>query len=150
MAKSRPQSYDEQLLLCHRRGCTAKGKNGRCDAECDLAACGFDKGECSHGTRPWAACQALKLNVPCDRWYANGRCDPQCNSEGCLFDGWDCVNDGGKADRCPHDDYCLPRFRDGRCDARCDSPACDWDGGDCRTSSAQVSVPRLQSARMQG
>ena len=129
-----PQSYDLQLMQCHRLGCAAKVGNGRCDSECDLAACGFDNGECSYGTRPWARCEALKMNVPCDRWYANGHCDKQCNSEGCLFDGWDCVKGGEEQKGCPDEAYCVARWRDGRCDKRCNSPGCDWDGGDCRKS----------------
>ncbi|GMT05241.1 hypothetical protein PENTCL1PPCAC_27415, partial [Pristionchus entomophagus] len=83
-------SPDDQrdLEKCSLSGCSALAKNGICNEECNHFACGFDGGDCSAGTVPFARCPYDSF---CSRQFKDGRCDEKCNNENCLFDGFDCL-----------------------------------------------------------
>lgn len=36
-----------EVALCRQHDCGAKARNGKCDAECNYYACGYDAGDCS-------------------------------------------------------------------------------------------------------
>ncbi|EYC20517.1 hypothetical protein Y032_0021g252 [Ancylostoma ceylanicum] len=115
--------------LCALSGCDSKAGDGKCDAECNFYACGFDGGDCSARGEPFAKCSAASY---CAHVFKDGRCDSICNNEACLFDGFDCVP---TTPRCPPQvaDYCRTHYADGVCDNQCDFPGCAFDGGDCAT-----------------
>jgi hypothetical protein len=51
-----------------------------CDYACNIAACGFDHGDCGVCS---AGCTYAK--------FSNGSCDAACNNEACAYDNYDCV-----------------------------------------------------------
>ncbi|GMT31391.1 hypothetical protein PFISCL1PPCAC_22688, partial [Pristionchus fissidentatus] len=76
------------LAKCSLRGCAALARDGVCDQECNHFACGFDGGDCSAGTAPFARCADASF---CAHRFGDGHCDEYCNNENCLFDGSDCA-----------------------------------------------------------
>ncbi|KAK5977269.1 hypothetical protein GCK32_011933, partial [Trichostrongylus colubriformis] len=116
-----------QQKYCELSGCSSKAGDGKCDAECNFFACGFDAGDCSAKGKPFGKCDSASY---CSHVFKDGHCDSICNSEACLFDGFDCA----PAHRdCPSAivDYCRLHGHDGVCDEQCNSPECAFDGGDC-------------------
>ncbi|GMT05242.1 hypothetical protein PENTCL1PPCAC_27416 [Pristionchus entomophagus] len=73
---------------CSLSGCSQLAGNGICNKECNHFACGYDGGDCSAGTVPFARCPHASF---CASSFKNEQCDQRCNNEDCLFDGFDCV-----------------------------------------------------------
>ena len=91
--------------------------DGRCDAECDVARCLHDKGDCEN------VCICPKA------WLGDGSCDQVCNNTVCKYDGGDCIevecSPGCKSEMLA-DDFC---------DHECNTQACELDKGDCKIVS---------------
>ncbi|WKY14209.1 hypothetical protein Q1695_000055 [Nippostrongylus brasiliensis] len=122
--------------FCRLSNCESKANDGRCDAECNYYACGYDGGDCSAKGVPFSKCSSASY---CAHVFKDGHCDSICNNEKCLFDGFDC---SPSRPRCPTEiaDFCRIHSHDGICDEQCNIFECAFDGGDCaRTSSVVLS-----------
>uniref|UniRef100_A0A8R1E9Z4 Uncharacterized protein n=1 Tax=Caenorhabditis japonica TaxID=281687 RepID=A0A8R1E9Z4_CAEJA len=113
--------------ICEKNRCWERANDGNCDAECNLAVCNFDGGDCSGKQEPFSRCKYGNL---CADYFANGKCDQACNNEDCLYDGMDCLP---AVVRCPVKirEHCAARFANGICDTECNTDGCGFDGGDC-------------------
>ena len=85
VVNTRPQ-VSSTIDPCQLNNCSLKGKNNRCDQECNHARCQFDNYECTLKRDPWDLCPL----DDCWRLFRNGQCDEKCNRKECLFDGLDC------------------------------------------------------------
>ena len=121
--------YHVVALNSHRRGGTncAEGcewkmiGDGNCQADCNVTACFWDRGDCARS----ADAGHCKADCKPD-WISDGYCDDACFNEKCGWDGGDCGGDVGCADDC------MPKsIGDGECDPECNNVACNHDGNDC-------------------
>ena len=68
--------------------------DGICDDDGNIAACGYDQGDCcdKSALQLCIECKCLRELPICPTyfWVADGQCDEFNNNEKCLFDGGDC------------------------------------------------------------
>jgi hypothetical protein len=95
--------------------------NSVCDADCDLAICGYDLGECGYcasGCKPQSGFEAM---------LGDGACDTACNTPECWADDGDCVRT--RQNCSPGCTKAL--LNNAVCDADCDTYDCTYDNWSC-------------------
>jgi hypothetical protein len=76
-------------------GCNWKSLgDGECQPQCNVAACYFDRGDCTRGP------DATHCRADCTReWLDDGYCDEACFNANCNWDRRDCLDKGHAAAR---------------------------------------------------
>ena len=129
-------------------GCgVALVRNGFCNDETNIAACGYDGGDCCGHNVNVDHCSQCNCfyKETCDAGVTNnyvgdGYCDDGTNIAACNYDGGDCCGSCVLTEYCSNCD-CLggltsvgithPLVGNGFCDEETNNIDCAYDGGDC-------------------
>ena len=131
-------------------------QDGICDDFCNIAACGYDGGDCNQ------LCVETDVNNQDGCFLdmlGDGICDSQCNTTNCEWDIGDCIDITAKNEStfCYNETVMIDFFNDtqiigcydswvddGWCDSLCfannsGGPYCNYDGTDCADPILQCS-----------
>ena len=142
--------------------------DGKCDWNCNVASCEYDRGDCQYYTPAcrdaWLMSNAYSnqyasvaltttcftfedSGVPATFPLKNSQCDLRCNFPECGFDGGDCTAAALRSSPQCNEGCYSHMLGDNICQHECDTAGCLWDFRDCAEHSAVWGTAIVQNSQ---
>ena len=120
---------------------TKEHGDGVCQVECNIAACGFDGGDCDQSCNLYTNMTNVNSSCTLDNWQMDGICNVGCNNSLCNYDFQDCIYTPTANDTCNnllHDIENITCYSDWTddlwCDSYCEQLSCEGTNSGCSSS----------------